>query len=92
MEEVLAIKPDICFLWDEAWYAFAVAVPWVRRRTAMVAAQHLEEKLVDPRYRAEYFQWKAEMAGVPRAEWATKRLLPDPDLARVRVHATHSTH
>ncbi len=36
MEEVLAIKPDICFLWDEAWYAFATAVPWARQRTAMV--------------------------------------------------------
>ncbi|HET9875058.1 MAG TPA: amino acid decarboxylase, partial [Mycobacterium sp.] len=35
MEEVLAIKPDICFLWDEAWYAFATAVPWARQRTAM---------------------------------------------------------
>lgn len=40
MEEVLAIKPDICFLWDEAWYAFATAVPWARQRTAMVAAEH----------------------------------------------------
>jgi arginine decarboxylase len=48
MEEALAIKPDICFLWDEAWYAFAIAVPWVRQRTAMVAAERLEEKL-EPR-------------------------------------------
>ena len=39
MEEVLAIKPDICFLWDEAWYAFATAVPWARQRTAMVSAR-----------------------------------------------------
>mgnify|MGYP001823030202 FL=1 len=23
MEEVLAIKPDMIFLWDEAWFAFA---------------------------------------------------------------------
>ena len=45
MEEVLAIKPDICFLWDEAWYAFATAVPWARQRTAMVAAEHLEQTL-----------------------------------------------
>ena len=27
MEEVLAIKPDICFLWDDAWFAFATAPP-----------------------------------------------------------------
>ena len=42
MQEILAIKPDICFLWDEAWYAFATAVPWTRQRTAMVAADTLE--------------------------------------------------
>ncbi len=42
MEEVLAIKPDICFLWDEAWYVFATAVPWARQWTAMVAAEQLE--------------------------------------------------
>ena len=23
MEECLAIKPDLVFLWDEAWFAFA---------------------------------------------------------------------
>ena len=42
MQEILAIKPDICFLWDEAWYAFATAVPWARQRTAMVAADTLD--------------------------------------------------
>ena len=92
MEEVLAIKPDICFLWDEAWYAFAIAVPWVRQRTAMVSAERLEDRLAGPAYRAEYARWKAEMAEVPRTEWARHRLLPDPDLARVRVYSTHSTH
>src|SRR5271163_108358 len=48
MQEVLAIKPDICFLWDEAWYAFATAVPWARQRTAMIAAEQLELKLSSP--------------------------------------------
>ncbi len=92
MTEILAIKPDICFLWDEAWYAFAIAVPWIRQRTAMVAAQRLEERLASPEYAAEYAQWQEEMADVPRAEWARHRLLPDPAVARVRVYATHSTH
>ncbi|GAA3638997.1 aminotransferase class I/II-fold pyridoxal phosphate-dependent enzyme [Microlunatus ginsengisoli] len=92
MEEVLAIKPDICFLWDEAWYAFAVAVPWVRQRTAMVAAERLEQELASPAYAARYRRWKAEMADVPRAEWARHRLLPDPSKARIRVYSTHSTH
>lgn len=92
MEEVLAIKPDICFLWDEAWYAFATAVPWARQRTAMVAAQQLESALSSPGYAEEYRRWRASMQGVDRAEWSDHRLLPDPGRARVRVYATHSTH
>ncbi|BBX60959.1 amino acid decarboxylase [Mycobacterium saskatchewanense] len=92
MQEVLAIKPDICFLWDEAWYAFATAVPWARQRTAMVSAQHLEQMLAAPKYAEEYRNWVASMDGVPRSEWLGRRLLPDPARARVRVYATHSTH
>ncbi len=45
MAECLAIKPDLVFLWDEAWFAFAAFHPVTRRRTAMAAAKHLEEKL-----------------------------------------------
>ena len=92
MEEVLAIKPDICFLWDEAWYAFATAVPWARQRTAMVSAERLEQTLASPEYAEEYRNWAASMEGIPRSEWADHRLMPDPDRARVRVYATHSTH
>lgn len=92
MEEVLAIKPDICFLWDEAWYAFATAVPWARQRTAMVSAERLESMLSSPEYAQEYRNWRTSMEGVDRSEWADRRLLPDPGRARVRVYATHSTH
>ncbi|BBX73966.1 aminotransferase class I/II-fold pyridoxal phosphate-dependent enzyme [Mycobacterium shinjukuense] len=92
MEEVLAIKPDICFLWDEAWYAFATAVPWARQRTAMVAAEHLENMLASEEYAEEYRRWAASMQGVDRSQWPDRRLLPDPARARVRVYATHSTH
>ena len=96
MEEVLAIKPDICFLWDEAWYAFATAVPWARQRTAMVAAEQLESMLSSPAYVREYQTWRKAMPGFEpgeaRAEWIEHRLLPDPTRARVRVYATHSTH
>lgn len=92
MEEVLAIKPDICFLWDEAWYAFATAVPWARQRTAMIAAQQLEAMLSSPAYAEEYRRWRAEMEGVERADWVNHRLLPEPGRARIRVYATHSTH
>jgi arginine decarboxylase len=92
MEEVLAIKPDICFLWDEAWYAFATAVPWARQRTAMVSAGRLESMLASHAYAEEYRQWRTSMDGVDRADWVNHRLLPDPKRARVRVYATHSTH
>ncbi|AFC54874.1 aminotransferase class I/II-fold pyridoxal phosphate-dependent enzyme [Mycobacterium paraintracellulare] len=92
MQEVLAIKPDICFLWDEAWYAFATAVPWARQRTAMVAAEHLEHMLASPEYVEEYRKWAASMDGVDRSEWIERELMPDPASARVRVYATHSTH
>lgn len=92
MQEVLAIKPDICFLWDEAWYAFATAVPWARQRTAMVAAERLEHMMVSPEYVEEYRKWAASMDGVDRSEWIERELMPDPASARVRVYATHSTH
>ncbi|OBH60144.1 aminotransferase class I/II-fold pyridoxal phosphate-dependent enzyme [Mycobacterium sp. E2479] len=92
MQEVLAIKPDICFLWDEAWYAFATAVPWARQRTAMVSAERLEQMLASPEYVEQYREWAAAMAGVDRSEWIERKLMPDPATARVRVYATHSTH
>ena len=79
MEEVLAIKPDICFLWDEAWYAFATAVPWSRQRTAMIAAEELETMLASPAYAEEYRTWRESMRGVDRSEWVDHRLLPDPE-------------
>src|ERR1700745_4476394 len=45
MEECLAIKPDLVFLWDEAWFAFARFHPVYRPRTAMRHARTLAEKL-----------------------------------------------
>ena len=43
MREVLAIKPDIVFVWDEAWFAFARFTPTYRQRTAMESAHVLED-------------------------------------------------
>src|SRR6476619_1043635 len=76
MEEVLAIKPDICFLWDEAWYAFATAVPWTRRRTAMISAEQLETMLSSRDYAEEYQEWRESMRGVDHSQWTEHRLLP----------------
>jgi arginine/lysine/ornithine decarboxylase len=90
MEECLAIKPDLVFLWDEAWFAFARFHHVYRPRTAMEAARILADKLRSPEYRGKY------EASLPRDESTeallNRRLSPDPARARVRVYATHSTH
>jgi len=52
VEECLAIKPDLVFLWDEAWFAFARFHPVYRPRTAMRAARTVAERLRQPAYRA----------------------------------------
>ncbi len=94
MEEVLAIKPDMVFLWDEAWFAYGRFVPTLRLRTAMDAARRLQARLASPEYQAEYATWRKEFdAAGDFDEVALKvRLRPDPALARVRVYATQSTH
>jgi arginine decarboxylase len=91
MEECLAIKPDLVFLRDEAWFAFARFHPVYRSRTAMRAARTVAERLRQPAYRAEYERHAAQLAG-DDASLLEQRLLPDPGRARVRVYATQSTH
>ena len=49
MEECLAIKPDLIFLWDEAWFGFARFSPFLRKRTAMGAANDIEAWMHDPK-------------------------------------------
>lgn len=94
MEECLAIKPDLVFLWDEAWFAFARFHPVYRGRTAMAAARKLREKLADKDYAAEYEQQLTDEADNPPTDddLLNRRLYPDPAKARVRVYATQSTH
>ena len=95
MREVLAIKPDIIFVWDEAWYAFAGFSPMARRRTAMAAAAELRETFKSEAYREQYERWKEEHeARDPDddATWMDHALLPDPDQVRMRAYATQSTH
>lgn len=94
MEECLAIKPDLVFLWDEAWFGFARFGPTYRQRTAMYQAGNLREKFRSDAYRAEYEAHKEEQeaAGDDIDKLLDMRLMPDPDQARVRVYATQSTH
>ncbi len=95
MQECLAIKPDLVFLWDEAWFAFARFHPVLRPRTAMRAARTLAEGLRSPEYRASYETFAAEVGPIDSAPdelLLERRLFPDPARARVRVYATQSTH
>lgn len=99
MEECLAIKPDLVFLWDEAWFAFARFSAFHRRRTGMGAAAKLQEKFASEEYRAAYNDWKSQMKGKVGDDLDPKdpallntRLMADPDRARVRVYQTNSTH
>ncbi len=91
MEECLAIKPDLVFLWDEAWFAFARFNPTYRYRTAMNTANEMRAKLRTPEHRAA---WEKQQKALELADDATllkTRLIPPPT-ARVRVYACQSTH
>ena len=94
MQECLAIKPDLVFLWDEAWFAFARFHSVLRSRTAMHAARKLRDTLQDPGYAAAYEEQLARDAENPPTddELLERRLRPDPAKARVRVYAAQSTH
>ena len=91
MEECLAIKPDLIFLWDEAWFAFARFHPVYRPRTGMRAARSLIKRLRTPEARTRFEEQAARIAEDPDV-LMSERLVPDPDHARVRVYATQSTH
>ncbi|MBC2839831.1 aminotransferase class I/II-fold pyridoxal phosphate-dependent enzyme [Robiginitalea sp. SC105] len=86
MEEVLAIKPDMIFLWDEAWFAFAGFANNYRQRTGMYVANKLHAKYKSEAYRKKY---EAYIQGMDNGEVPK---LPDPDKVRIRVYATQSTH
>ena len=95
MEECLAIKPDLIFLWDEAWFAFAAFTPTYRNRTAMHCARLLRRRYASAEYRESYGKYRDEIAKIdPNDEqaWLDTRLMPDPDKVRIRVYATQSTH
>jgi arginine decarboxylase len=85
MHECLVIKPDLVFLWDEAWFAFAGFHPIYRRRTAMASARRLQERYHSSDYAKEYAAAGADQDHVDTP-------MPDPNRVRLRVYATQSTH
>ena len=95
MEECLAIKPDLVFLWDEAWFGFARWSPFLRPRTGLGAAAALEEWREDPAALKAYEAQVAELGEDldpkdPRL--LERRLVPDPRKMRIRVYETDSVH
>ncbi|MFZ1750043.1 MAG: aminotransferase class I/II-fold pyridoxal phosphate-dependent enzyme, partial [Saprospiraceae bacterium] len=86
MSEILAIKPDMVFLWDEAWFAFAGFGTNYKQRTAMFTADKLYKKFKGSPYKTQYAEYKETLRedDIP--------IMPDPDLVRIRVYATQSTH
>lgn len=91
MEECLAIKKDLVFLWDEAWFAFARFSPTYRQRTAMSVANGLRERLREDEHAKAYEKQQEQLKDADEATLMKTRLIPPPD-ARVRVYATQSTH
>jgi arginine decarboxylase len=93
MEECLAIKPDLIFLWDEAWFGFARFSPFLRPRTGMGAANAIEAWMKDPASVQAYEKQRAELGDKPTDEkLLNTRLIPDPRQIRLRVYQTNSTH
>src|SRR5262245_35101787 len=94
MLECLAIKPDLIFLWDEAWFGFARFSPLLRRRTGMAGAAAIRELLRSPEYRKRYEAFKANAGKLDPKDpkLVDTELLPDPDQVRVRVYETDSVH
>jgi len=86
MEEILAIKPDMIFLWDEAWFAFAGFTYIYKQRTGMYSAKKLFEKYRTEAYKKEY---KAHIKNLKEGEISS---LPDPEKVCIRVYSTQSTH
>jgi len=91
MEECLAIKPDLVFLWDEAWFAFARFNPTYRQRTGMRTSNNLRKRLKTDAHRAAYEAQQETLVDATDDDLLNTRLIAPPD-ARIRVYATQSTH
>jgi arginine decarboxylase len=95
MEECLAIKPDLNFLWDEAWFGFARWSPFLRPRTGLGAAAALEEWRSSPEALTAYLKQAKELGedlDPKDRRLLDRRLIPDPRKMRIRVYETDSVH
>lgn len=92
MMEILAIKPDVIFHWDEAWFAFAHFHPLYYSRTAMTAVRNIRERMQSIEYQKFYAEWSAEFAANDDEGKWQQTLYPDPSRVQLRVYSTQSTH
>jgi arginine decarboxylase len=82
MRECLAIKPDLIFLWDEAWFGFARFDPIHRRRSAMQAARELREELAGPA-RIRVYETNSTHKSMSALRQGSMILIADDDFAEV---------
>src|SRR3954451_20694852 len=82
MRECLAIKPDLIFLWDEAWFGFARFNPLHRRRSAMQAATELREELAG-KARIRVYQTNSTHKSMSALRQGSMILVSDDDFAEV---------
>ncbi|KAL8274097.1 hypothetical protein Esti_001939 [Eimeria stiedai] len=97
LEECLAIKPDLVFLFDEAWFAYAGFHPILKTRTAMHCANTLRRELMERKYHHLHAALldKMKVSSLEEASASAllaNRLYPNPRKVKVRVYATQSTH
>jgi len=78
MEECLAIKPDLVFLWDEAWFACRFS-PLYRPAHGDGARAALKEAFADPAYWSDTSRRKSNSAesGSQDKRLLEARLIPD---------------
>ncbi len=91
MMDILAIKPDIIFHWDEAWFSFGYFNPLYQGKTAMSSANALLLMQSDVQYREVYDKWRTSVE-LDEEYILNNDLYPDPDQFKVRVYATQSIH
>src|SRR5678809_155303 len=75
-------RPDLIFLWDEAWFGFARFNPLHRRRTAMQAARDLREELAG-KARVRVYQTNSTHKSMSALRQGSMVLVADDDFAEV---------
>jgi len=93
--ECLAIKNDLIFLIDEAWFAYGAFTTITRHRCAMHVANKLREIFKSKQYRDEYSKWFGQYGDINLIDshnLVNMKIMADPHHSQVRIYSTQSTH